>query len=198
MRKFLSVVMLCVLSLSVPFEAFAWSNGVDFPNALVATTRTKKKAPAKKKAVKKQSGPVVKLSRKQYEEFIKICEAGSLEKFTAKMEQENISPNATYFLNYDSPEGTITGALEESDTLLTLAAERTSNPEIIKYLLSKGADIHKPAPRTESETSVTEGRTAIMCVHFPQVLQDCSPVLCSLRAYQENTYSYYKQMNFVL
>ena len=132
MKKFLSVLMLCVLSLSVPFEAFAWSDGVDFPNVLVAAAKTKKKAPAKKKAVKKQSGPVMKLSRKQWDEFFQICHDNSLEKFVAKLEEANISPNAKY---HDSDDNW-------DSNLLMLATSMTSNIKIIEFLLSKGADVN--------------------------------------------------------
>ena len=132
MKKFLSVLMLCVLSLSVPFEAFAWNDGVDFPNFLVAAAKTKKKAPAKKKAVKKQSGPVTKLSRRQWDEFFQICLDNSLEKFVTKLEGANISPNAKY---HDSDDNW-------DSNLLMLAASMTSNIEIIKFLLSKGADVN--------------------------------------------------------
>ena len=152
MKKFLSVLMLCVLLLSVPFEAFAWSDGVDFPNVLVAAARTKKKAPAKKKAVKKQSGPVVRLSRKQYEEFMKTCETGSLEKFTAKFEKENTSPNAVYY-----------GEGGGTETLLTIASMGypANNVEIVKFLISKGADVNKTI-KEDNGVSIEVGTTALM------------------------------------
>ena len=78
--------------------------------------------------------PTSMLSRKQYNELVKIFEEGSLDKLKVKMEQENILPNAVYrgedYENID-------------DSLLTLAASSTSNAEIIKFLISEGADVNR-------------------------------------------------------
>mgnify|MGYP007069961581 CR=1 FL=1 len=101
MKKFLSVVMLCVLSLTEAVEALAWCEGTSEPfGVLVAATRAKKKAPAKKKTPQKQSGPMMKLSSKQWEEFFEICRDDSLEKFVAKLEKptnKKSSPKMTFY-----------------------------------------------------------------------------------------------------
>ena len=156
MRKFLSVVMLCVLSLPMSVEALAWSEGKNEPfGVLVAAARTKKKAPARKKTPKKQNGLMTSISLKQTQEFVKIFETGSLQKLKAKLEKEKISPNATY----RSKEYGV------DDSLLTLAAALTSNAEIVKFLLSKGADINKGAKGDRDvgpETITVNNVTAMM------------------------------------
>lgn len=93
------------------------------------------------------------LSKTQYDEFVKIFEEGSLDKLKAKI--KSISSNAVYRSNNDFID----------DSLLTLAAATTSNPEIIKFLISRGADINKKATgwRDLGPDSVcVKGMTALM------------------------------------
>ena len=93
------------------------------------------------------------LSRKQYNEFIKIFEAGSLDKLKAKMERENISPNAVFrgedYENIDA-------------NLIAMAASNTSNIDIVKFLISESADVSRRTtgfrdlgPEMEPVTNVT-------------------------------------------
>ena len=93
------------------------------------------------------------LSKKQYNELIKIFEAGSLEKLKVKMERESISPNAIFrgedYENIDA-------------NLIAMAASYTSNVEIIKFLILESADIYRRTtgfrdlgPEMEPVTEVT-------------------------------------------
>lgn len=55
MKKFLCLVVLCLMALTVPFEVLAWSGEAsEFPGVMVAAVRTRKKIPAKKTQAKKQ------------------------------------------------------------------------------------------------------------------------------------------------
>ena len=78
--------------------------------------------------------PTIILSKAQYNSFVSIFENGSLDKLKAKIEQEHISINAVYrsedYSNIDA-------------NLLSIAVSYTSNLEIIKFLISKGADVNR-------------------------------------------------------
>ena len=97
--------------------------------------------------------PSMILSRKQYNELIKIFEADSLDKLKAKMERENISPNAVFrgedYENIDV-------------NLIAMAASNTLNVDIVNFLISESADVSRRTtgfrdlgPEMEPVTNVT-------------------------------------------
>ena len=102
------------------------------------------------------------LDRKEYDEIIKIYEEGSLAKFKERYTKLELSPNATYSNDKDFI----------YDSLLTLAALRTSNPEIIEFLLSNGADINSRSkgwreigPDFTGVSNMTALMKASICYH---------------------------------
>ena len=95
------------------------------------------------------------IGRNDYNEFIKICESGSLSKFKEKYTKLKLSPNATYRNEKDFID----------DNLLALAAASTSNVDIIKFLISKGADVNGHTTGQHDlgpETVYVKGMTALM------------------------------------
>ena len=102
----------------------------------------------------------ISLERKDYNEFIKICESGSLSKFKEKYTKLKLSPNANYRNKKDFID----------DNLLSLAATSTSNVDIIKFLISKGADVNARTtgwrdlgPETVYVTDMTALMKASIC-----------------------------------
>ena len=98
---------------------------------------------------------IKKLSVAQYSEFVKIFQSASLSKLKSKL--ETISPNA--FFRRDNVHEKI------DDSLITLAAAMTSDPEIIKFLISKGANVNVRATGwrdTGSDTIYVKDMTALM------------------------------------
>ncbi|MBQ3586592.1 MAG: ankyrin repeat domain-containing protein, partial [Synergistaceae bacterium] len=135
MKKIFCVIALLVFSLTGVFEALELGNdGAGFAVAKAEAARKKKKTTG---TTKKSNQAKMKLTQKDYNEFVRICKSGNLQRFRSKLEGENISPNAMYY-----------GSEGGNETLLTIAIapEYTSganNVEIIRFLLAKGADVNK-------------------------------------------------------
>ncbi|MCR4818217.1 MAG: ankyrin repeat domain-containing protein [Fretibacterium sp.] len=141
MKRSLCVVTLCAAALAVPFEALAKADlkdvltdvGVTILKEAIKNSGTAgKKTPEETSAPKEKPEPVTKLSEAQYNEFVEICRAGSVEDFKAKLEDENISPNATYEkgMGYDF--------------LLNIAAGNSSNAKIVRFLIKDmGIDVNQ-------------------------------------------------------
>lgn len=135
MKKIFCVIALLVFSLTGVFEALELGNdGAGFAVAKAEAARKKKKTTG---TTKKSNQAKMKLTQKDYNEFVRICKSGNLQRFRSKFEGENISPNAMYY-----------GSEGGNETLLTIAIapEYTSganNVEIIRFLLAKGADVNK-------------------------------------------------------
>ena len=150
MKKKFFVIVLLVFSLTGAFEALELGNdGAGFKVVKAEAARKKKKTTG---TTKKSNQAKMKLTQKDYNEFVRICKSGNLQRFRSKLEGENISPNAMYY-----------GSEGENETLLTIAIapEYTSganNVEIIRFLLSKGADVNKKVafyPEYEPENATT-------------------------------------------
>ena len=141
MKKSLCVVALCAVALAVPFEALAKTDmkdvltdvGVTIIKESIKNSGTSgKKTPEETPAPREKSEPATKLSESQYNEFVEICRAGDLEDFKAKLEEGNISPNATYekAMGYDF--------------LLNIAAENSPNAKIVRFLIKDmGIDVNQ-------------------------------------------------------
>ena len=141
MKKSLCVVALCAVALAVPFEALAKTDmkdvltdvGVTIIKESIKNSGTSgKKTPEETQAPREKSEPATKLSESQYNEFVEICRAGDLEDFKAKLEEGNISPNATYekAMGYDF--------------LLNIAAENSPNAKIVRFLIKDmGIDVNQ-------------------------------------------------------
>ncbi|MCR4818682.1 MAG: ankyrin repeat domain-containing protein [Fretibacterium sp.] len=145
MKRILCVVTLCAAVLALPFEALAGSDLKDvltdvgvtilreaIKNPGTAGRKMPEETQPEKELPEKKSPPVTKLSEEQYREIVEILQAGSLEDFKAKLEDENISPNATHEkgMGYDF--------------LLNIAAAESSNPEIVRFLINDmGIDVNQ-------------------------------------------------------
>ena len=68
----------------------------------------------------------------EFKSFLKICEDGTLSKFKEKYSKLKLSPNATYRNDKEFID----------ENLLSLAVSQTSNVDIVKFLLSKGANVN--------------------------------------------------------
>ena len=165
MKKKFFVIVLLVFSLTGAFEALELGNdGAGFKVVKAEAARKKKKTTG---TTKKSNQAKMKLTQKDYNEFVRICKSGNLQQFRSKLEGENISPNAMYY-----------GSEGENETLLTIAIapEYTSganNVEIIRFLLSKGADVNKKVAfyqEYEPENATTPLMIAA-CLASPSVVK---------------------------
>ena len=68
----------------------------------------------------------------EFKSFLKICENGSLSNFKETYTKLKLSPNAIYRNDKEFID----------ENLLSLAVSQTSNVDIVKFLLSKGADVN--------------------------------------------------------
>ena len=145
MKKTLCFVMLCAVVLAVPLEALAKTEVKDVLSDVLVTLieeaiknsgtlnrKAPEGTPTGKPAPEAKTASVTKLSEAQYNEFVEICRSGSVEDFKAKLEGENISPNATYekAMGYDF--------------LLNIAAENSPNAKIVRFLIKDmGIDVNQ-------------------------------------------------------
>ena len=143
MKKFLCVAAFAA-ALTLPFEAFAKTDlkdvltdvGVNIikeaiKNPGTTSKKTPDEKPTKETTPNKRVAMVRKLSDAQYNEFVEICKSGSVESFEAKLENENISPNARY-----------SGGMSD-EYLLNIAALNSPNADIVNFLLDKGIDVNQ-------------------------------------------------------
>ena len=118
MKKLLSVVMLCVLSLTMSVEALAWSERRNESfGVLVAAAQTKRKASAKKR--KTQS------SFKKYDETLGMAVAACDVDTVKKRVNAGADVNARDKWRW---------------TTLMLASNNYSGPQVIEALLKAGAN----------------------------------------------------------
>ncbi len=189
MKKKFFVIVLLVFSLTGAFEALELGNdGAGFKVVKAEAARKKKKTTG---TTKKSNQAKMKLTQKDYNEFVRICKSGNLQQFRSKLEGENISPNAMYY-----------GSEGENETLLTIAIapeytriapEYTSganNVEIIRFLLSKGADVNKKVAFYEEYGLEPENATTPLmiaaCLASPSVVKTLLDAGAALEAKNES------------
>ena len=151
MKKFVCLFMLCVMVMSEPLAAFA----DDFGKQLLGTVvnvlvneaaknsqkndnnnNVKTSSKNEKTTTKQPRQQVTKLSEKQVDEFINIFQEGTVQDLQSKLERENISPNASGIFNDGM------GTHIELP-LICGAAEFCPNADMVKLLISLGADVNK-------------------------------------------------------
>ena len=151
MKKFVCLFMLSVMIFSVPVEVFA----DDFGKQLLGTVvnvlvneaaknsqkndnnnNVKTSSKNEKTTTKQPRQQVTKLSEKQVWEFVDIFREGNVQKLKEKLERENISPNASG--TYDDGMGT---TIEELPLICSAALE-SPNADMVKFLISLGADVN--------------------------------------------------------
>ncbi|MBR0079832.1 MAG: ankyrin repeat domain-containing protein [Synergistaceae bacterium] len=149
MKKFVCLLMLCVMIFSVPVEVFA----DDFGKQLLGTVvnvlvneaaknsqkndnnnNVKTSSKNEKTTTKQPRQQVTKLSENQVKEFMRIFLDGNVQKLKEKLERENISPNASGI--YDDEMGT-----HIELPLICGAAYWSPNADTVKFLISLGADV---------------------------------------------------------
>ena len=154
MKKFLCILMIGVIFVSMPMSAFANSTLKDIGGAVLTEILSKVITDALKKngmgdlipgtesqdteiqtsddkfpkAAKNSSGKVTELSKEQYQSFSEICLAGSIEEFRKKIEYENISPDA----KFTKEDGSVVTLLE--------IAKTSPNPELAEFLETQLAE----------------------------------------------------------
>lgn len=146
MKKFLCVLTLCVVVMSVPTVSFARSSAERIGENVLSNVLSTIITDAIRKSGKggdvilnpensenkdtkrmpeiksKSNGIVTELSDEQFQSFSEICLAGSFEEFRKKIEYENISHEATY--------------TKEDGSVVTLRelAKTSPNPELAEFL----------------------------------------------------------------